>query len=144
MTRVAGTDTIGLLNRLFRLVHRSLPTYLVQAQPWLGPDGQKAQALLVHIATDHRNLAQRLAPAIRQQGGIVDFGEFPLEFTSMHDVAVDFILHKVHARLEHKVHLMARCVDDLAGVPSLQPIAEDMLRLTLEHLAAIRELQNAG
>lgn len=143
MTRVDGTDTIGLLNRLFRIVHRSLPVYLAQAQPWPGPEGEKAQELLARMAADHRALAQRIAAAIRQEGGVVDFGRFPIEFTGMHDVAVDFILRKVHERLEHKVHMMSRCVDDLAGAPSLQPIAEDTLRITLEHLAAIREMQNA-
>lgn len=143
MTRITGADTVGLLNRLFRIVHRSLPVYLAQARPWPGPSGQKAQELLARMAADHQALAVRLAAAIRQEGGVVDFGRFPLEFTSMNDVTIDFILRKVHQRLEHKVRAMSHYVDDLADAPSLQPIAEDMHRLTLEHLAAIREMQNA-
>lgn len=143
MTRLTGTDTVSLLNRLFRIVHRSLPVYLAQARPWPGRDGQKAQELLARMAADHQALATRLAAAIRREGGAVDFGRFPLEFTSMNDLTVDFILRKVHQRLEQKVRAMSRYVDDLADAPSLQPIAEDIQRLTLEHLAAMREMQNA-
>ena len=140
MFDVDTSATVSLLNRLFGTIYRSLPVYLAEAHPWSTPTGQKAEELLARMAADHRMLAVRIAEAIRWQGGLVEFGEFPLEFTSLNDITVDFLLRKVYERILHQIRFLQRCVEDLSDSPSFQPLAEAALRLTLEHRAAIEEM----
>jgi hypothetical protein len=74
---------------------------------------------------------------------VVDVGEFPIEFTSFNDLDVAFILRKISQRIGHAIPILHRTVDELASAPSAQALAEHMLRLTLEHQAAIAELLKA-
>lgn len=140
MSHVEASPTVSLLNRLFRTLYRSLPVYLADARPWPGPNVQEAQELLARMAVGYRELAVRIAEAIRWQGGEVDFGEFPQEFLGFNDLPADFLLRKVHERLEHRLHLLERSVDDLVDSPSFQPLAEAALRITLEYRATIEEM----
>jgi len=140
MMHVEAPDTISSLNRLFRIAYRSLPAYLQGIQLWFGPANHPGDELVARIAADHRVLAGQFAEAIRKLGGVVDVGEFPIEFTSFNDLDVAFILRKIRQRIGHAIPILHRTVDELTSAPSAQALAEHMLRLTLEHQAAIAEM----
>jgi len=138
------TDSLAVLNRLFRSVYRSLPAYLEQAHPWPGSAGSRGVEALDRMAADHRTLAERLAEAILDQGGPLDAGRFPMEFTDLHDVSLDFLLGEIERRLEQELPELKRSVYELAKTPALHPLADDVRRTAQEHLAMLKQLRSAG
>ena len=88
------TDVIALLNRLDHLMLRSFPAYsmAVRANSYRGPD--EMYDLLRRITNEQRQLAERIAEAIRDRRGIPDPGQFPIEFTAWNDVALPRILQR--------------------------------------------------
>ena len=52
---MAPAKTIDLLNQLFAIENRSLPTYLADACPWTHPGDEPATTALTHILATRRN-----------------------------------------------------------------------------------------
>ena len=67
----------AVLNRLLRILSRSLPMYLREAKPWATEQAQPIQAALGHLAADQQALAGRVARAILERGGQPEPGPLP-------------------------------------------------------------------
>lgn len=118
--------TIAALNRLLRLLHRSLPTYLEGARPWASRERRKPSEVLARIAQDHRHYAQRLAEAIIQQDGLLEPGQFPIEFAGIHDCSAEFLARKTLELQYRDLEVIRHCVEALSGVPHLRALAEEI------------------
>lgn len=131
-------DVTAVLNRLLRIVYRSLPVYLAEAKPWL--DGGETARAVERIAADQMRLAQRVADALRERGGPAHLGSFPTGFTAKHDLGPRFLLEEVVGHLERDVALIEACVADLACLPHTRSLAEEILGNTRGHLETLEEM----
>ena len=84
-------DPIDVLNRLLRLLCRSLPVYLESTRPSDPLDPRDLGHRLSVIAADQRALARRVADAISERKGQVEAGHFPVEFTAINDLGACLI-----------------------------------------------------
>jgi hypothetical protein len=80
----------SVLNRLLRILCRSLPMYLQDAKPWTNGNQGRARNALARLVADQRMLAGRVAQANVEFGGQPAPAPFPTEFSSLNDVAFDF------------------------------------------------------
>lgn len=88
-------DQWQILSRLAALHHRSLPTYLTYAKPWI-PTGKEDEALVIDdIAADHHDLVERILNVLERDDRAVHLGGFPMEYTSLNDLSFGFILNKL-------------------------------------------------
>lgn len=134
------SDPIDVLNRLLQIVYRSLPVYLQGTRPWVKQGDEKALEQLAQIAADHRYYAQRIADAVQQAGACFDPGQFPVGFTGLHDVSVDFLVKRVTELQKRDLHCIEQCAASLAGSPRLRALAEEVLGNARGHLEMLQEV----
>ena len=132
---------VEILNQLLALHTRSLPTYLLSAKPWVSNEAaQAALTVLEQIAADQELVAGRIVAVIRDEHGTPTSSEFPINFTDMHDLSMDYIMAEVQARQEREIEFMEWAVENLAGAAVRGAIAEEALGAAKAHLDSLREL----
>ncbi|MFO0912221.1 MAG: hypothetical protein U0795_04655 [Pirellulales bacterium] len=128
------------LNQLLQLHSRSLPVYLACAQPWR-PAGQEQSAeLLAAMADDHQRRTNEIADYILDLGGVVQLGEFPLDFADLHDLSHDYVWRVVASQLTDHVAQIEGLVGKLGTDPRGRALAEEALGAAKGHLQSVTEL----
>jgi hypothetical protein len=138
--RPARPDPIDVLSRLFQIVNRSLPMYLIGAEPWTRPGDEPAAKALADIVADQKLYAGRVAEAILRERGRVDGGDFPMEFTELNMLSLDFLLGEMIRRQKLDIAAIERYVAELSGNLPYQVIAEEVLGNGRGHLDMLEEL----
>ena len=63
-----------------------------------------------------------------------------MEFTSLHDLSLDYLLGKLVQHQEETIREIDRCVGQLQTIPTIQAIAQEALGEAKGHLDSLREL----
>ena len=134
-------STVEVLNRLLVLHERSLPVYLSYAPPADLAKNAKARAVLDQIVADQKRTLDRLATLILDHGGTVDHGEFPMSFTSLHDLSLSYLLKLIIERQEKLITACQRLADMLSAAPYAQAAAREAVGEAKGHLDNLRELE---
>ena len=137
---MTSLDTNAILNRLLILHHRSLPVYLNQATPWLHRNSAAAQEALKTISADHEAVADRFAEMILAGGGVPAFGEFPLRYTALHDLALDYLVTRMIEYEKLLVQRITECADLLRMNPAAQAVVLESLGAAKAHLQSLEEI----
>lgn len=132
--------SVALLNRLLAIHGRSLPVYLADAVPWIRDGQNDAAELLNAIANDHRRTTDRLGEYLVEAGDRWEPGGFPMEFTSYHDLSLDFLVSKMIEHQQQDIDAMESVVDAAEEGSEVRAVAEDCLGAARGHLESLREL----
>jgi bacterioferritin (cytochrome b1) len=133
-------DTNAVLNRLLVLHLRSLPMYVSQATPWVQPGGEAAWEAVQSIAADHQATADRLGAMILAAEGVPAYGEFPLRYTALNDLALDYLLVRIVDYQRQLIQRISECADLLRMHPELQPGVLESLGEAKAHLQLLEEV----
>lgn len=133
-------EPVATLNRLLQILNRSLAVYLQHTRPWARADRQKARDALANLAADQQAYVEQIAETVERLGGRVEPGRFPLQFTSTHDLALDFLLKKTAEHHARDLEAIRRCVADLADEPGPRFLAEKILDNQQGHLETLEGL----
>ena len=133
-------STIEVLNRLLVLHERSLPMYLSYAPPNRLDHHPHAKAVLEQIVEDQKRTIDRLATMVLDSGGNVDFGEFPMAFTGLHDLSLDYLLKLMGERQKKFVAACENLANLLGSAPYAQAAAREALGEAKGHLQNLLEL----
>lgn len=131
---------IDILNQLLALEYRSLAQFIKVTSPWVGRDNERAYRTLENIVADQNAYAQRVAELIVARGGIPDSGEFPIEFTDLHMLSLDFLIGELIRMQRYDIELIEDCVARLQGDREARNLAEEILGSERAHLEALEEL----
>ena len=134
------SSTVEFLNRLLSLHSRSLPTYLASARPWFPQKSSEIEAVLRLIADDQRLMVDHIAAVIMDQHGTIQRSEFPMEFTDLHDLSVDYLLPRVIDRQQREIAWMRSGLADLQDEPAARAVAEEALGAAQAHLDSLLEV----
>jgi hypothetical protein len=137
-------STIQVLNRLLVLHERSLPMYLSYAPPNRLNDHPHAKAVLEQIVEDQKRTIDRLATIVLDSGGTIDYGEFPMAFTGLHDLSLDYLLKLMVVRQKKFVSACENLANLLNAAPFAQAAAREALGEAKGHLQNLQELLTAG
>jgi hypothetical protein len=140
---MAQSRTIDILNRLYMLHHRSLPAYLHYAPPDRVRNHPEAREVLAQIVTDQAATADKFATMVLESGGTVIPGEFPMWFTGLHDLSVEYLVGQL---IERQGKFIAACeglADQLALAPYAQAAAREAIGEAKGHLDNLKELTGA-
>ncbi len=129
-----------VLNRLLRILARSLPMYMEAAKPWSGGGQQPAQDALKSLVADQHRFAGRVAEAIFAGGGQPEPGPFPAAFAAMNDASLDYLLRRVIELLRGDLPAIERCALELADAPEFRALAEEVLGNAQAHLDLLQGL----
>lgn len=82
----------ALLNQILIDMGRSLLQYVGEAWPWITEDEKELQQQLQVLIQRQSEAAGRIAQLLSQRDWPIDFGVYPVEYTDLHYVALDFLL----------------------------------------------------
>lgn len=133
-------STVDILNRLYVLHGRSLPMYLSYAPPHELPTRPDAAAVLEQIVADQKRLADRLATLILDSSGTIDPGEFPMSFTGLHDLSVNYLLKMMVDRQKKHIDACEKLAAMLGMAPFAQAVAREAVGEAKGHLDNLLEL----
>jgi hypothetical protein len=133
-------STNDLLNRLLVLHERSLPMYLSYAGADRLEASPKVAAVIRQMVEDQKGAVDRIATLILDNGGLVDHGEFPMNFTGYNDLSVKFLLHKVIERQQQTIAMIEKIAGLLATAPYAQAVARETLGEAKGHLENLQEV----
>ena len=98
------------------------------------------QEAIKSIAEDQDSLAERVSQQVLRSGGLLDTGEFPMEFTDTHDLGIDFLIDECVGYQQQDIATL----ESLAATPQLpaaaQSLVGDALTLGKRHLEALKAL----
>lgn len=137
---MVSVNSVDVLNRLIVAHHRSLPMYLGYASPTWRLGDERARELLRQIAEDHQRTVDRLGELVMELGGAVQFGGFPMTYASYHDLGFDFLRGRLIEYQQHVVKLLEQSIQQLAGVPLAQALAQEALGAAKAHRELLEEL----
>ena len=137
-------DTIYWLNRLLAIHCKSFPQYMRWSRPHV-PAGRGEELESVEaIALDQDAMGDRISRMIIDGHALPRSGEFPMEFTDLHDLDVDYCLRLAAKYQEQDVATIQGLVERLQTAPSAKAIAEEALGMAKGHLDTLRELSHAN
>jgi len=140
MNAMTLLDTNAVLNRLLVLHLRSLPMYVSQAPPWINPGRESAWEAVQSIAADHQATADRFGAMILAADGVPGYGEFPLRYTALHDLALDYLLVRILEYERQLIRRISECADLLWMNPALQAGVLESLGEAKAHLQLLEEV----
>ena len=76
-------------------------------------------------------------------GGTPASGEFPMEFTGMHDLSVDHILRSVLDRQQFEVELIDQLSQQLTWDATAKALAQEALGAAKAHIQSLEECSSA-
>ena len=135
-------DAIRHLNRLLAIHCRSFVQYLRWSRPYVPPEHEEELDALQAIAADQDAMAERVSRLIVDNGALPRSGEFPMEFTDLHDLDIDFLIAAAVRYQEHDVAAIQQIVEGLAAAPAARALAEEALGMSKGHLDSLRELRH--
>jgi hypothetical protein len=133
-------DTINVLNRVLEILERSFPQYLRYARPYIPPGRENIMQTIEQIVAGQDALAERVSQHIFESSGLPDHGDFPIEFTDTHDLAIDFLLQEAIDCVKQDVGDLEESVDALRLAPAAQSLASEALGMTKGHLELLQRL----
>jgi hypothetical protein len=85
-------------------------------------------------------LAGKLARYFQSHQQTYDLGDFPIAYTELHDLSLDFLIRKAVTYQKQDLAEIERCVANLAGHPEEQSLAEEALGASRAHLEMLEDL----
>lgn len=134
------TTTVASLNRLLATVVRSFPQYMQYSRPYVPPGRENVVETFAAIATDQDGMADRINQLLVDAEAPVRTGEFPMEFTDMHDLGIDFLVNVAIAYQQQDVVTIGQLVEQLQSAPAAKSLAEEALGMAKGHLESLQEL----
>jgi len=144
-TRMFSGDAVGVLNRLLVIHYRSLPMYLKFANPWAasGDPAAKAEQALRNVIADHELFSRRFAEAIVDRDGVVELGQFPMDYAELHLLSLDFLIKEIIRFQKRDIMTIESCVAQLQHDPSAKTLAQESLGNARGHLETLEEVRQA-
>lgn len=134
------TNTSIVLEQLLVVLVRSFPAYLKYARPYATQQDERLLTPLDQIVADQEHLAERIGQAMRAAGHPARLGEFPMEYTDLHDLSTDYILLMAIEYQKQDIAEIERLCEYLRMAPMALALAEEALGLAKGHLETMQEL----
>ncbi|MFZ5829800.1 MAG: hypothetical protein ACOY3P_06920 [Planctomycetota bacterium] len=135
-----AVSPLPALARMLDILCTSAAAYLQDASPWTGPNHSEFASLIRDMAADQRHYAERTARAIDDRDGLPTPASFPLAFSSINDLAADYLVRHVTDLHRRDVEALRQCVSDLAEWPELHTLAEEVLGNAIGHLEILEKV----
>jgi hypothetical protein len=130
-----------VLNQLLHLLLRGLPAYVVEINPRTQPGRDALRKALANLVDDRRLFAQRTVQAILDRGGNPDPGPFPLEYTGLNDVSIEYLAHELIDSLHVDIEILEELSTQLVTIPELYALTEEILGNTTGHAEILEKME---
>jgi hypothetical protein len=136
-------SSIDALNQLLAIHGRSLARYLADVRPWsVVPSNANWVDVIIGIAEGQHATIDRLAKLIMSNGGAVGSVGYPMAFTGINDLSLDFLLDELIADQQRIVVDIEASMGLFDTDPLTKSAAEEALGEAKGHLESLRELKS--
>ncbi|MEY4180037.1 MAG: hypothetical protein RLY70_3611 [Planctomycetota bacterium] len=136
---MSSKTTNAILNRVIRVVNRTLPAYLRDARPWSYPGRESALETLLDVGNQQVETAERLSAWVLDNGGAPESGDFPLAFTSYTDLSVDYLVRESLRRQAGVIAALEEAIEDIGMVPNAVVLLQEALGEAKAHRDMLTE-----
>ncbi|MEQ8210722.1 MAG: hypothetical protein RH917_12905 [Lacipirellulaceae bacterium] len=133
-------ETVQALNRLLAILCRSFPQYLQYSRPHVPKGRDDVLESIEAMVTDQNTISDRINRLLSDSGSRRRTGDFPMEFTDLHDLSIDFLLKYAANYQEQDIAKIDEIVQQLRTAPAAKAIAEEALGMAKGHLDSLRDL----
>ena len=128
-----------VLQKLLARLSRSLLQFINEADPWARPGEEKLVQELKQLIQEEQEAAVKLSNFLRRRRVLPYVGTFPLSYTSMLFVSLDYLLPHL---VEHERNELAQVGRDLREVHDAEARhqVQEILDLMQRHLNKLEEL----
>lgn len=133
-------NTNRVLNRILAMEQYSLANYLLEAPPWAHRGDEPLWEAVQHMADDQQHYAERIGTLIVEREGMVDSANYPMRFTALNDLALDYLASRLVEHQRILIAQLADCVAQLEGDPPAHELAQEVLGAEKGHLDTLLEL----
>lgn len=129
----------SVLQKLLVRLRRSLLQFIDDAYPWMGPGDEELVKQLKKVIEEERDAALKLAGFLRRRRLMPYLEPFPLSYTSLMFVSLDYLLPQL---VEHERKELAQIGRDLHQVHNgeARHQIQEVLDLKQRHLKKLEEL----
>ncbi len=92
------------------------------------------------MVADQDALAERIAQMVVDRKALPREGEFPMEFTDMHDLDVDYLIGAAAEYQKQDIATLGPLIESLRFAPAAKSLAEETLGMAKGHLDSLGEL----
>jgi hypothetical protein len=135
-----STDSNRALNEILVVLYRSLPVYLGDAAPWVTYGSEDGLRALERIVAEKNEQVRRMTALLEQRRHIIARGEFPMDYTSLHDVSLGYLIKTLIHEQRRDVKVIENCTRQLNGDPEAQALANEVLSSAQAHLRSFESL----
>jgi len=114
--------------------------YLAEAVPWTHPGEELARRVLTGIVADAQEYCRRIASRIQHHRGRLDLGEFPMEFTDLNMLSLDYLLTELVRWQKSDILTFEELAAQLPTGGEDRMLAEEVLGNWRGHLQSLEEL----
>lgn len=132
--------TAPLLSRLLAIVRRSFPQYVKYSRPYVPPGREELMETIDSIVVDQDVLAQRIGNMLIDMQAPLRSGEFPMEYTDMHDLSIDYLIASAVDYQQQDITAIQQIAEQLQMAPAAKALAEEALGMAKGHLDSLQEL----
>lgn len=138
------TDVITLLGQVLAMQLRSFPQYLAHARPYVPPGREEVLAVFRDITMDQSLMAGRLLERIDALGGAPTSSEFPMAFTTAHDLSIDYLLDRAIEYQQQDIAHLRRLSQALELAATDRALVDETLGMAQGHLESLEECRNVS
>ena len=135
------SSAIPVLQQLLALLQRSFPQYLMYSRPYVPAGRANIMETFDSIVADQEVLAERVSRMLIDAECPPRSGEFPMEYTDLHDLDIDFLVGSAIAYQHQDIDTLQQLVEQLQQAPAAKSLAEEALGMAKGHLDSLKELQ---
>jgi nitrogenase subunit NifH len=138
-----NSRNIDVLNRLLAILQRSLPEYLQGSRYWTHRGDERAEAIVRQLVEDQRAYMARLADLILNRHGQIAPSSFPMEFTDLNLLSLDYLLQELIQHQRANIATIEECIDDVGSDRPARELAEEILGNARGHLENLESVVKA-
>jgi hypothetical protein len=132
---------VDILNRVLAILQRSYPQYMCYGRPYVPAGREGVMASIQDIVASQDAVSLRLTDAIMASDGRPDPGDFPIEYTDTHDLAIDFLIREAISSQKQDIADLQKYVDALRTEPAAQSLVAEALGMSKAHLEVLEDLK---
>ena len=140
MPHPSEPDSNQALNQVLITLHRSLAAYLSFADPWVAYNNEEPRRVVTRIVADKEQFVTRLTALLDSRRHTIDSGEFPMEFTSLHDVSLAYLVNQLIEHQRRDVQTIEAALGKLSSDAEGRTLVEEILASARRNLHSLESL----
>lgn len=136
-------ETLILLNDLLISIHRGLLQYVAEAWPWTEVHETNVREQIIDDARKQQSSVRELAAFLDKHGHTIAWGTFPIAYTSLHFVSLDFLSDRLIAGQQKIVDKCRRVAEAVAADPSALRLVESLIQVESARLRSLQSLKTS-